>query len=365
MLKIVEEGILSKKPGRGAYMPIITPLSDGLMISCQHVGRLLGSTDNHIVILRSTDNGKTWVDEGSIHGGLPKDGYSYRGPEINEVPDGRLLMVATRFETEVDQLFDPDSEALKPPALVLFWSSDRGRTWSSPQVIGVPLPPEKYTCNGAGRFLQMAPDRWLYFLETWKPEGYVGPPDQKAALIVSHDQGQSWGGLTIVADDPTGRMLYWDQMGCVLPDGRIYDMFWTHRYGTREDFPNHWSFSEDQGRTWSKSRPTNLRGQVSSPIPLPDGRVAAVYNYRHEPQGIHVAISKDLEEFDLDNEVTVFDAGAEATLGTPKSDQFFEEHNLIGFGKPAGHLCDDGTLLTYFWCTSGGVAQTRWVKLSV
>ena len=111
------------------------------------------------------------MNEGSIHGdGPPYDGWAYRGPDIQEIPDGRLLMTATRFETRGDQLFDPDSEALQWPELLVFLSEDKGYTWSDPQKVPLDLQREKYTANGAGRFLQMVEDRWLYFLETGRRE---------------------------------------------------------------------------------------------------------------------------------------------------------------------------------------------------
>ena len=366
MLEIVDKGILSRQEGRGAFMPVITPLSDGTYIASQHVGESLGSSDNHIEVLRSTDKGTTWTNEGSIHGGLPQDGWCYRGPRISEVPDGRLVMECTRFEVDEEKnLFDVESEALQRPELVLFWSEDGGRTWTEPQIIPVDLDPKKYTWNGAGDLLQLAPDRWMYALETWKPEGYEGPPDQKAAAMFSSDQGQTWGEFTVVADDLGGQLCWWDQMCSLLPDGRIYTLIWTHQYGTKEDLTNHWVISEDQGRTWSDPQPTNLRGQVCTPIPLADGRVAAIYNFRHEPQGIHVALTEDFSTFDVEDEVVVFDAGVEATLGDPESDNFLAEHMLIGFGKPGGVLLANGELLTYFWCTVRGVTETRWGLLKV
>jgi hypothetical protein len=364
MPEIVDQGVLSHQEGRGAYMPWITPCGDGTFIAAQHVGRELGSPDNHIEVLRSSD-GRNWINQGSIHGGVPDDGWAYRAPQISQVPDGRFVMTATRFRAEGKTLFDPETEALERPEMLLFWSEDRGRSWSPPQVVPVDLPPERYTWNGAGRLLQLAPDRWMYPLETWKPAGFAGPPDQKAAAVFSRDQGKTWGELTVVADDTTGRLLWWDQMLAELPDGRIYATLWTHKYGTSDDEPNHWVVSSDQGRTWSVPRPTNLRGQVCSPIALPDGRVAAIYNYRHDPQGIHLAVTDDLSLFDIGNELVVFDAGAEATLGTPENDNFLAEHMLIAFGKPGGVLLADGTLLTFFWCTSGGVTHTRWVRLRV
>jgi hypothetical protein len=364
MLEVVEQGILSRQAGRGAYMPFITPLSDGTLIACQHVGQGLGSSDNYIEILRSAD-GRNWVNEGPLGGRIPDDGWAYRAPQIHQVPDGRLVMTATRFEAGEGDLFDPDSEALRRPEMLLFWSHDQGYTWSPPQVVAVDLPPERYTWNGAGTLLQLAWDRWMYPLETWKPHGYPGPPDQKAAAVFSSDQGRSWGEFTVVADDPTGALLWWDQMGAVLPDGRIYTLLWTHRYGTSEDLNNHWVISEDQGRSWSRPQPTNLRGQVCTPIPLPDGRVAAIYNFRHEPQGIRVALTEDLTHFDLEHEVVVFDAGKEATLGPPDHDNFLAQHQRIAFGKPGGVRLPGGDLLTYFWCTAAGITHTRWVRLRV
>lgn len=367
MLRIIDKGILSHVAGRGAFHPWITPLSDGTFIATQSVGTELASTDKLIEVLRS-DDGKNWVSQGSIHpgGGPPTDGYGYGGPQISELPDGRLVMTAGRTKATGVNLFNPASEGLQRPENLLLWSDDWGRTWSDPpQVVPVDLPPEKYTCNGAGSLKQLAPDRWMYPLETWKPEGYDGPPDQKAIAVFSADQGRTWGGLTVVADDPSGRLLWWDQMCTVLPDGRIYTMFWTHKYGTSEDLVNHWSVSVDQGRTWSEPRPTNLRGQVCTPIPLPDGRVAAIYNYRHEPHGIRMALTSDLSDYDIDNQIVVFHAGVEATLGEPEHENFLAEHMKIAFGKPAGIVLADGTVLTWFWCTSGRVTHTRWMQLGI
>ena len=58
--------------------------------------------------------------------------------------------------------------------------------------------------------------------------------------------------------------------------------------------------SQRTGEVWMQVR-------YDPSIPLPDGRVAAIYNHRHDPHGIHVALSDDLETFDRDNEVVVFD----------------------------------------------------------
>lgn len=363
MLEIVEQGILSHVPGRGAYMPVMSPLSDGTHIACQHIGSGLGTADNRIEVLRSRDGGRTFERQNDNLLSLQEEGWSYRGPDVAEVAPGEIVITATRFEATGGELFDAQSEALQRPEMLLFRSHNNGKSWSGPETVTVDLDPQRYTWNGAGGLFRPSSDRWMCGFETWKPEGYAGPPDQMAGLAISNDHGKTWRAFDVVAKDPAGRILYWDQMGCRLPDGRLYMMFWTHQYDTHTDILNHWAVSSDEGRTWSKPRPTNLPGQVCSPIALADGRVAAIYNHRIEPQGIRVAISEDLEHFDRANEVVVFDAGAEALLGVPESDAFFAHHQKIGFGKPAGHFAADGTIVTYFWCTSRGVTHTRWARL--
>lgn len=363
MLQIVDQGILSHQSGRGAFMPFITLLADGSFIAAQHIGTSLGAPDNDIEILRSAD-GRAWISDGQLHDRAYRE-WAYRGPQISELPGGGLVMKAGRCQITGGNLFDPESEGLAHYEMLLLRSSDGGRTWSEPVVVDAGLPRDQYTANDAGTLLQIAPDRWIYPLETWKPHGWKGPPDQKAAALFSHDQGTTWSDFTVVADDTDNRRLWWDQMNCILGNGRLYTMFWTHLYGTSDDLNNHWVMSDDEGRTWSEPRPTNLRGQVCTPIPLADGRVAAIYNYRHEPQGIRVAVTEDLATFDLEREVVVFDAGAEGTFGNPESDNFLAEHQQIAFGKPVGVALDGNEIMTAFWCTANGVTHTRWVRLRV
>ena len=364
MLRITDQGILSRETDHGAFMPKITPLADGTFLACQHVGVSIGASDNRIEILRSTDECRTWTNEGVVPGCSAENGWTYRAPSIEEAPDGQLVMSATRFECTPDSsLFNAETEGLDRPEMILLRSHDKGNSWSEPERVPCDLPTEKYTANCAGGIQLLAPDRWMWPFETWKPHGYEAPPDQKAGAVFSSNQGRTWDDLTIFADDTSGEICWWDQMHTQLPDGRLYAMLWTHLYGTSEDLNNHWILSDDEGRTWSEPRATNLRGQVCSPIALADGRVAAIYNFRHDPHGIRIAVSEDLSNFDIENEVVVFDAGAEATLGDPESDNFLAEHMLIAFGKPSGQQLPDGDLLTCFWCTTEGITHTRWVRL--
>lgn len=211
--------------------------------------------------------------------------------------------------------------------------------------------------------LQPRHGRWMHPFETWKLEGYYGPPDQKAGALFSSNDGQTWDEWSIVADYPTGQLCYWDQMYTQLADRRIYTMLWVHRYSTSEDTPNHYVISVDKGQTWGLPIATNLKGQVCCPIPLADGRVATIYDHRREPQGIRVALSEDLKHFvDV---LTVFGVGSKATLGQSQSDNFLAEHLLITFIKPGCIQLPAGDILIWYWCTVNSVTHTRWARLQL
>ena len=364
-MKIIDEGFLSHRSGISAFCPCIEVLADGSYIASQDVGTTLGSCDHSIELLHSSD-GRQWENQGILSGGEADDEWFYRCPDIKELPDERLVMRATRFRVVDGEIFNPDNETLVRAETLLYWSEDRGRSWSDPKIIPVPLPPEKYTWNSAGsRLMCLSPSRWMYAIETFKPEGSTAELDQKAIVVFSSNQGRSWDEMRIVADDESDRLFWWDQMSTLLPDGRIYTMLWTHVRGSVEDLSVHWVVSEDEGQTWSKPQPTNIHGQVCSPIALPDGRIAAVYNHRKDLPGVRIATTSNLSTFDLDNEIVLFDAGQEATHKRSRNDNFLDEHLGIAFGKPSGILLNDGSILTYFWCTSQNVTHTRWVKLDV
>ena len=89
-----------------------------------------------------------------------------------------------------------------------------------------------------------------------------------------------------------------------------------------------------------------------------------MYNHRRDPQGVHVALSEDLEHFDVDNTVVAFDAGREAILGNPGPTSL-AINMAQGFGRPRGTLLADGSLLVYLWGTVDGFSHTRWVRISL
>ena len=364
-MKTIAEGTVSHSTEHGAYCPVITPLADGSLMAAQHIGSDLGSPDNQIELLRTDSLGKPWRSQGCFNEQLRADKWAYRTPQICKGVGARLYLKANRFLFAGDSLFNPDGSVQKTEIL-WFESEDEGNSWSSPCIIRPDVDRNKISCHQTGRVMMLADDCWLFPIECMKTTGGAGNGSCMSAAVFSRDQGQTWDDFTVVASDPEEKMFYADQRNALLDDGRIYTMFWVLDLENETDRNNHWSVSDDRGKTWSKPVATNLRGQVCSPIPLADGRVAALYNDRTDPgQGIKLAISEDLSNFDTENQITVFDPALETTVGFPGQDTSLARNLVIGFGRPDGIRLQDDTLLTYFFGTTDGVSHTRWARIEV
>ena len=372
MIEIIDSGILYRNPQPDlrsvhACFPVILPLSRDEMICVYRRGSAFASVDGRTGRLRSTDGGRTWIEEGLMWDGSEDDrSYCYRGAGLTMLSDGTILSVGSRFDrSDPDKpMFNPETEGYLPTEIVLFRSEDRGHSWSSPQV--VPLP-EGLTANNSGPILELSNRRWLLPIETWKSYEDPTPPKQRAMVLFSNDRGSTWGAPLTNGDGVADGVYYWDQRIIPLGGDRLLAMFWTHSLATDKDISVHRATSEDGGTTWTNPEATNIQGQVTCPVNLGSNRTLAVYNLRYADRpGIMAASSEDEgRTWDLGNQVTVWDAFGQANIGAAAGERELQQHVTIAFGKPEAQLLDDGDVLVSFWCTQACVTHIRWCRLSV
>lgn len=96
MIHVVDQGILPHRRGRGAFIPFITPLSDGSFIAAQQVGPELGSRDHVIELLRSRD-GREWDSDGFLEVDENDASVGYQSIQVYEISPSLRMMRASRF----------------------------------------------------------------------------------------------------------------------------------------------------------------------------------------------------------------------------------------------------------------------------
>ena len=350
-----------------AMQPAVRVLSETECICVYKHGTALESVDSVLAQMRTLDGGQTWRNEGFVPGALPGDGpvYSYFSPHLTRLRDGRLLILSVRFRRDDPnrRCYNPETGGCLFPDTTFFVTSDKGKTWSGPQVIPIG---GRYAYSG-GPIVELNDGRWMVVFETWKPYDDPSPLKTRVFALFSSDQGQHWGDETVVYQDEAGRKAFWDVQYRQLRDGTFLGMAWSHDPKAAKDLPHHRIVSTDNGRTWSLSEPTNRHGQFNVTLELPDGRLLGVYNLRNaERPGVYAALSEDQgQTWDLDNQVQVWDALGQANIGLSRGMTFLESLATFAFGKPDVDLINDHEVITAFWATLSCITHIRWCKITI
>ena len=281
----------------------------------------------------------------------------YGKPIVVRLPGGDLL--ATGFynhEDEPDYVYPDGRRARSDPwwtreEAALMRSSDEGKTWSAPRLLGMPGRPSQFSCLNDGTLIMTLGDAmvrstdegttWTECSVAWdsfvsaeqnnrgygETNGVLEMPDgillcscyahrspQKTVydwysyVIRSTDGGRSWGDATFAVHTdeisyirlPSGRLL-----GFARVDTMYARDIWgiTGQTGEGGDTVTIVE-SDDGGRTWSAPRRIGLgMAQVPGfPLRLQDGRLLLIYGNRQFPFGCQVIASRDEgRTWDLDH----------------------------------------------------------------
>lgn len=240
--------------GKGAYeaFPDVCRVKDGRLFSVFYAGYTHVSLPNAehpkggaVAGCFSSDEGKTWTPAETVYDGENDD----RDPSIVQLSDGRILCNFFTLKPKEGGKYDGLGSWLVE-------SSDAGKTWSAPRCISA-----DYYCSAPIR--EMPNGTLILGLYAEGGGGAHG------AVTLSSDHGQTWskaididnGGLPLDAETDVIR----------LADGK-----WYAAQRTAKE-PMRYSVSEDDGKTWSVSKPMGFPGHCPYLHRSPEGIVLCAH----------------------------------------------------------------------------------------
>ncbi|MFA6816726.1 MAG: sialidase family protein [Lentisphaeria bacterium] len=284
---------------------------------------------------RSTDNGMTWKHEGCI---LPRteNPVTVNTMRLSRTADGRVIAYGQRNYLE--------NQSTKFGTLkndTVFCLSDFDcRSWSKPQIV-----PHKHTCPfEVSNPIVVLPDgRWLAPAALLTDANHLG---EKVIVSESRDEGKTWDNEYTVLADPNGEKCFFEQKIIQTAPDRLLAFAWTVQRGSYDNLCNHFAWSKDGGRSWSQPIPTTIRGQTLSPFYLGGNKFLLLYNDRHNPQGIKLAVASI-----HDSECKIMD---EMFLWKPKSKtnttkEGIDSFDDFAFGLPSITALENHQFLAVFW----------------
>jgi len=284
-----------------AAFPSIVQRTDGELICAFRRApdrRVFGEKGNshtdpnsYLVLVRSTDNGRTWSREPELIYAHPFGGS--QDPCLLQLTDGTLLCTSYGWARVDDSVKENFSASLRHGAFVFMGgyivrSEDGGHEWSN-AILPPPLPGD----TAVSAFSKPVPaynrgapiqgkDGRIY----WAVAGQSGTDTRRTAthLMISPDGGLNWDYACPIASDE--KVAFNETSMYESPEGTLIAFMRT------ESMDDHTVLarSVDGGKSFLPLEDTGWQGHPHFALPLPDHRVLLVYGYRHDPWGIRARV---------------------------------------------------------------------------
>jgi sialidase-1 len=341
---VIYDNPIPQYRSRHAYFSGVVMLANGELLAMYSVGEAFESSDHHVCISRSKDNGRTWEFQGPLHADARR-GTGMMKPTL--LDDGRLIALGYAFyRDDPDSFLNRETGGLPPGPNLVSYSSDNGRTWSLPSPMHLSRP-ELLEISGPcirlhnGELLAVGTP-----LTQWdgtRPSGHVG------VALRSTDHGGTWDDTGIYFRHPTITPL--EARLCQMADGRVVAIVWALDEKNGRSLNNFIAVSADAGRNWSDPIDTGLPAQASNLLPLHDDLLLSIHAHREsEPTGVVARVVQLAgSTWTSLSQTTVWD-GATAARVTG----FKNMGAQVKFGQPALLSLGDGEYLAYHWAIEAG-----------
>lgn len=309
------------------------PYDDGDALNHDVIGRI--STNPRTITVRSHDRGQTWDGDDPQVNMMAGPGGEGRGMSREEMP--------TAFEEPVNYL-DPNvlvsngsmgGFATNGTQGTVRLSKDGGRSWG-PTIL---VPLNNLASMTATQSVLVRPDgRCLLFMFSVEADN----TNRRPLVYGSFNEGREFSFMSYIVpmEDPWGladgdyshpsvayvghRWFY--PRGYLLASGRIICVVRCQR-DPRGVMWSELYYSDDGGQTWDFLSRINDFGAPSVLVPMPDGRLVAIYGYRLMPSGIRATVSEDGGKT-WGSEIIVRNDGGSWDLGYPNA--WLVDDNTVG-----------------------------------
>lgn len=325
--------------------PSIARTADSRLWATWRVGSQKDSADGAIWLSDSRDRGRTWSSPREIFAPSMRAGKlrePHYGP-LTALRDGRLLCTVMWVDRSdpTKPLFNPETSGLLPMQTLFFESVDEGETWR--EIGEMDSAPYHTPLAITGPVLEL-PDAqgWTCPFEVNKPYKCSDPWRHAAAWKFSFDEGRTWPHCVEVANDPAGRLMYWDAHAVVVARSHCLATFWTFDHAENCDRTIHLAESHDYGTTWSAPRDLGIVGQVVEPVPLGGNRLLLIVVDRFETRSICAFLSNDMGHT-FDESIVVYrhpESVVEEGKNAATAD-YLQDMELWTFGRVQAAVFDD------------------------
>lgn len=322
------------------------------------------SNDGLVRFSRSEDGGRTWTDLGApfsarwqgIHGDqLLAATASAGGPRV-------VAWVGWMQRSDASPWRNRRTDGRLPLRILQAESTDGGTSWSSVTEVSVAPYDQAVPQN----MVRLSDGSILASFETFKRYDDEDPWHYRAGVARSLDNGATWSTPSVAAEIGRDGLMWWDPRFAQLPSGQLVQYYHAFDYGSGTDQDVHVAWSRDSGAHWSQPVSMGIRGQVTWPVTMRDGRVLALQQRRHDAAGIYALLSDDGGTTFVDEIMVYRHQGSTigAADGSTSAVGYFDHMDGFTFGHPTGALLGDGSVLVVYYAGVPGHTSLHLARVS-
>jgi hypothetical protein len=258
-------------------------------------------------------------------------------------------------------LFNPETDGCLPAAILVANSWDGGDSWSEWRE--VPMPDDVGPPSLTNPVLRLNDGRLAISIETNKPYLDTTKWRQRVVYTFSPDGGVTWTPPQTMCEDPTGRLMNWDQRAAVARDGRIATYTWTFDTESHRYLPIARRLSYDGAANWSAAEWLDFSDQPARPAVFPDGSLVLAWVDRFGLGAIRARRATLFDgPFPEESEVVVYRHqrdGARAFTTT----ETLADMSTWSYGLPFVEALPGGDALLVYYAGTVDATDIRWARL--
>ena len=367
-MRVVDTNTIYENPlpqlySKQSFFPYLTELQDGTLVATIVIGQAFESVDSASYVTYSHDGGKSWSKPRKMFDLGEKENRLTDYCKVTALEDGRLVAVGYTYLREDPELpiGNPENGGVLDDFVFFSVSEDGGKNWSELKEI---------KCNWGPHVEASAP---LIVLQdgTWMTP-VTGFPDWEGNMhgrlcgraLLSKDEGKTWNDDGVCMEFEGDHVTCYEQRMCQLDSGTIVCIGWNEDIQTGQRLPNHFTFSTDNGATWSKPESTGVLGQASSVCALGGEKLLALHAVRRDTDqpGIYgYVVDFSEKKWNVVDSQLIWQPETPVT----KAKNMAEIFSFLKFGQPGAIRLRNGDVMMSHWCAQDGQYKTVATRISL
>ncbi len=359
-MKIIASNTIYENPlpqleSRQSFFPNAAELKDGRIMASIVIGQAFESIDSKTYKSFSSDGGVSWSSPEVM---LDFSNFSRTLTDyakITALKNGDVAVMGYAYYRDDPGLpiGNPENGGVLDDLVFYAVSKDAGKSFCAPKEIKCAWGPH---IEASAPITELADGSFITPITGFPDWNGISYGPMAGRALRSYDGGKSWSDEVVSMDFGKDVTCY-EQRMCQLESGTIISIGWNEDVTTGERLENHYTYSTDNGKSFSAPISTGIRGQASSVCAIGGERLLALHAVRRDTDrpGIYgYVIDFSDKTWKIVDEELIWAPAVPVSKDTKMAEIF----SFLKFGQPSAILLSDGDALMTHWCAEDGRYRT-------